>query len=82
MVLEILNGSKTVSQVARERGVSDALLYKWRDKALKAINDAFNENSRKRREDFSVERDRLLKIIGDQVCVIDTLKKTSDMLSL
>jgi len=82
MVLEILKGTKSVGQVAKEHGVSDALLYKWRDKALKAISSAFNDNSRKNREDFNIERDRLLKIIGDQVCVIDTLKKTSDMLSL
>jgi len=82
MVLEILKGTKSIGQAAKERGVSDSLVYRWRDKALKAVSEAFSDRKRqKRHEDSTAERDRLLKIIGEQACVIDTLKKTSEMLS-
>lgn len=81
MVLEILKGTKTAGQVAKERGISDSLVYRWRDKALKAISESFSDKERQnRKENFTTERDRLLKIIGEQTCVIDTLKKTSEML--
>ena len=82
MVLEILKGTKTVGQVAKERGVSDSLVYRWQDKALNAVSEAFSDKKRQKgRDGLIAERDRLLKIIGEQACVIDTLKKTSEMLS-
>lgn len=81
MVLEILKGAKTVNQVAKEHGVSDSLVYRWRDQALQGISEAFNNKKRNNPASSSAERDRLLKIIGEQACVIDTLKKTSEMLS-
>jgi transposase-like protein len=81
-VLEILQGRKTAGQVAKERGISDSLVYKWRDKALTAVQEAFSEKNRRgKKDDAASERERLLKIIGEQACVIDTLKKTSVMLS-
>jgi len=81
MVLEILKGRKTAGQVAKERGISDSLVYRWRDKALKAISESFSDKEKMSKQEGSpAERDRLLKIIGEQTCVIDTLKKTSEML--
>jgi transposase-like protein len=79
VVLELLKGGKSVGQLAKERGISDALIYRWRDQALKAIEGAFKGNGSKAGSDFSGERDRLLKIIGEQACVIETLKKISEM---
>jgi transposase len=81
MVLEILKGAKTVNQVAKEHGVSDSLVYRWRDQALQGISEAFDNKKRNNQANFNAERDCLLKIIGEQACVIDTLKKTSEMLS-
>ena len=37
VVLELLKGGKSVSQLAKERGISDALIYRWRDQTLKTI---------------------------------------------
>ena len=82
MVLEILKGNKTAGQIAKEHGISDSVVYKWRDKVLKAISGAFSSDRNKQMANPNAERDRLLKIIGEQACVIDTLKKTSEMLSL
>ncbi len=82
IALEILKGAKTVSQAAKEHGISDSLVYRWRDQALQGISEAFNNKKRKNQANSNADRDRLLKIIGEQACVIDTLKKTSEMLSL
>ena len=81
MVLEILSGKKTAGQIAKERGISDSVVYKWRDKALQAINTAFSSSRNQKHGNLEADRDRLLKIIGEQACVIDTLKKTSEIFS-
>jgi len=79
VVLELLKGGKTVGTLAKERGMSEALIYRWRDQALKAIEEVFKGNGKRSGSDHSFERDRLLKIIGEQACVIETLKKISEM---
>ena len=80
VVLELLKGGKSVGQIAKERGMSEALIYRWRDQALKAIEGAFNGNGGSKGESgISGERDRLMRIIGEQACVIETLKKISEM---
>lgn len=78
IALELLRGEKTVAQVSKEYGVSDGMVYKWRELAVKAIGRAFNEKPPE--YGSSAERDRLLKIIGEQTCVIETLKKISEKL--
>ena len=79
VVLELLRGGKSVGQLAKERGMSEALIYRWRDQGLKAIEGAFNGNGGKTEPGFTGERDRLMRIIGEQACVIETLKKISEM---
>jgi transposase-like protein len=79
VVLELLRNNKSVSEIAKERGISDAMIYKWRDQALKAIQDTFKENGRAKDVDFRGQRDQLLKIIGEQACVTQTLKKISEI---
>ena len=79
VVLELISGKKSVSQVCKERGVSESLVYRWRDQALKAIDGAFAGNGKTAAQTFESERQRYLKVIGEQACVIDTLKKISEM---
>jgi transposase-like protein len=79
VVLELLKGGKSVGQLTKERGMSEALIYRWRDQAFKAIDGVFNGNGGKTVAGFSWERDRLMRIIGEQACVIETLKKISEI---
>lgn len=81
VILELLRGKKSVVELAKEHGMSDAQIYKWRDQALLAIDACF-QNKESSKNDFSAEREKLLKIIGEQTCVIDTLKKISEIRSL
>lgn len=52
VVVELLKGGKSVGQLAKERGMSEALIYRWRDQALKAIEGAFKGNGRKPESGF------------------------------
>jgi len=49
--------------------------YRWRDRALQGISETFSNKKRNNQANSDAERERLLKIIGEQACVIDTLKK-------
>jgi transposase-like protein len=80
VVLELLRGAKTVGQLAKERGMSEALIYRWRDQAIKEISDTFSEKRQRNGANFTAEKERYLKVIGEQTCVIETLKKISEML--
>ena len=81
VVLELLRGKKSVVELAKEHGMSDAQIYKWRDQALVAIDTCFHGKATDFRNESSAERDKLLKIIGEQACVIETLKKISEIRS-
>jgi transposase len=79
IVLEMLKGQKSVSQISKEYGISDSMAYLWRDKALKSIDEGFSRSKNGSDQSVQAERDRLLKIVGEQTIVIDTLKKISAM---
>ena len=81
VVLELLRGKKGVAELAKEHGMSDAQIYKWRDQALVAIDTCFHGKAANFKSEPSAERDKLLKIIGEQACVIETLKKISEIRS-
>jgi|GEM_PF-1193087 len=81
VVLELLRGKKGVAELAKEHGMSDAQIYKWRDQALVAIDTCFHSKATGSAHAFSSERDKLLKIIGEQTRVIETFKKISEIRS-
>ena len=82
VILELLRGKKGVAELAKEHGMSDAQIYKWRDQALVAIDTCFHgKKATGFKNESSAERDKLLKIIGEQACVIETLKKISEIRS-
>ena len=76
IALEMIRSEKSMSQICKEYGISESTAYKWKNKALEALDEAFNRNSSKS-NNFEFERNRLQRIIGEQTCVIDTLKKIS-----
>ena len=80
----VLDGFKGrgVREICTEYGVSETQYYKWRDEALNLIKEGFKDKRRKGSRDRSGEadRNRLLKIIGEQRLIIDIQKKISDSL--
>lgn len=80
----VMDGFKgrSVREICTEYGISDAQYYKWRDEALNILKSGFTDKRTKGYQDNSqeAERNRLLKIIGEQQLVIDIQKKISQML--
>ena len=76
VVLEGLKG-RPVREICTEYGLKDTLYYKWRDEALKHLKTGFQDKHSKDFRDTSAEaeRNRLLKIIGEQQLIIDLQKK-------
>ena len=82
VVMAIMKGQKTISQICKEYGVSDGVAYRWRDEALEAIKLGFSDKRKQPLQSSEAEKERLLKIIGQQTVIIDFQKKISQELSL
>lgn len=80
-ILEGIKG-RSVVELCREYGISENQYYKWRDEALKGMKDSLQDKRRKEYRDKSseAERNRLLKLIGEQQLIIDIQKKISETL--
>ena len=82
VVLEMLKGQKPVSQICKENGIRDSLAYRFRDEALDGMKSGLSGSQKGGTLGAEAEKDRLLKIIGQQAVVIDFQKKISQKLSL
>ena len=58
------------------------MAYRWRDEALVAMKAGLSDKRDKRHHTPEAEKERLLKIIGQQTVIIDFQKKISRELSL
>jgi transposase-like protein len=81
IVMDGLKG-RPVKDICREYGLSETQYYKWRDEALTLLKEGFQDKRRKTYRDNSLEaeRNRLLKIIGEQQVIIDIQKKITSAL--
>ena len=82
VVLEMRKTQKPVSQICKEHGIRDSLAYRWRDEALDGMKSGLSGSHKRGTLGAEAEKDRLLKIIGQQAVVIDFQKKISQELSL
>ena len=78
VVLEGLNGSKSVSEICREHGISQTLYYRWRDKFLEGARSGLENGSSDDKAHRS-EVERLQKLIGKQAIQLEILKKTEEL---
>lgn len=78
VIMDGLRG-RSVKETCREYGVSEAQYYKWRDIGITMMKKGLEDKRRKGYQDQSseAERNRLLKIIGEQQVIIDIQKKIS-----
>ena len=79
VVLDGLKGRPT-KEICREYGISEGQYYKWRDQGFKGLKQGFEDKRSKQYRDQSweVERNRLVKMIGEQQLIIDIQKKISE----
>ena len=82
VVMEMLKGQKPVSQICKEHGIRDSLAYKWRDEGLSSLKTGLSDKRQVRYQAPDAERERLLKIIGQQTVIIDFQKKIAQEMGL
>ena len=78
-VLDNLKG-RALTHVCKEYGISESQFYRWRDEALNGMKAGLQDKRRKewRDQSWEVERNRLLKMIGEQQVILDLQKKISE----
>ena len=76
-IMEGLKG-RPARDISRELRISEGQYYKWRDEALMGMKAGLKDKRTKEWRDNSweVEKNRLLKKIGEQQMIIDIQKKT------
>lgn len=76
VVLDGLKG-RPLRDLCREYGISEAQYYKWKEEAINGMRQGLQDKRRKewRDKSWEVERNRLLKMIGEQQLIIDIQKK-------
>lgn len=79
IVLEGLKEKQTVAEICRTHQISQTLYYKWRDQFLEGGKQAL-VNGKTNAQTLYAEIEKLQRIIGKQAIVIETLKKTDELL--
>ena len=69
-VLKEVEDGKSVADVSRDRGVTEATIYRWRNRY-----GGLNESELKRLKELEAENSRLKRIVADQAMDIDMLKE-------
>ena len=79
-VMEGFQGEKSISQICRERNITDSLYYKWRDTFLEQAEDIFKD---RRSTNATGAEDRIAELermIGRLTMENDILKKAKSWL--
>ena len=79
VVLEMFNGKRSVAQICKEYGVAENMAYRWKSEAIEAMKAKLSDKRNPKNRDDS-DRERLIKIIGEQACLLELQKKISTMI--
>ncbi|MCA9840366.1 MAG: transposase [Trueperaceae bacterium] len=76
IVLSVLKEHSSVSEVAREHGVAESLIHKWKTQFLDHGKSAFKHGNAKTPDKaLEAENEQLKKVLGQKVLEIEILKK-------
>lgn len=78
VVMEILSGMKTTSEVCREHQIAEGVVHRWRKEFLEKGPQIFDRPSRKRPEEGRIAA--LERMIGQLTLELTAAKKVSDWL--
>lgn len=81
VVLEGLRGEKSISQLCREKRITDSLYYKWRDQFLSRAPEIFAESGRSIDEEAQAQIVDLERMVGKLALENEILKKAKSLLS-
>lgn len=78
-VLDIIQGNKTLNEIAAERGLNPNMLRNWRKEFTENASRVFNQTglekeARRKEDSLEQERDKMLKTIGQLTLERDFLQ--------
>lgn len=80
-VMEGLRGEKKISEICRERGISEALYYQWKERFQERATDIFADERGKKTDDSSeAQIAELERMVGRLTMQVDILKKARSWL--
>jgi transposase-like protein len=79
IVLEVLKGDLTQSQITTKYGIHNSQLYNWKKQALESIATGFSDKQTKQMRDQSELITELYQQIGQLKVELDWLKKKSEL---
>lgn len=79
-VMEVLRGEKSVAQICRERNLTEALYYKWRDAFFERAPSVFEDQRNGSTEQSSDRVAELERMVGQLTMENAILKKASSRL--
>lgn len=81
-VMEGLRGEKKISEICRERGISEALYYQWKERFQERATDIFADGRSSKKADDSSEAQiaELERMVGRLTMQVDILKKARSWL--
>jgi transposase-like protein len=79
IVLEVLKGELTQSQITAKYGVHNTQLHVWRKQALEGMVSCFSGKQDRQASDQNELVDELYRQIGQLKVELDWLKKKSDL---
>lgn len=75
VVLEVIRGQKTLSQISSEYGVHPNQITNWKRQFFQALPEVFSSKNQQREQNWEKEREELLKKIGQLEMERDWLQK-------
>lgn len=82
VVLEIIEGKKTINEIASENSLQPNLIRNWKkellDKASLVFDDKREDNAREKLDESRKERDAYAKKVGQLTMQVNWLKKKSE----
>ena len=76
MVVEVLQGHKTVSETCRDNQISTTQFYKWKEAFLRSALDGLkNKRLKSNKEPLVEENRKLLKLVGRYALMVSEQKK-------
>ena len=80
VVLAALRGDHSVAELARQQGIREQLIYRWKVDFLEAGAQALGgSKAHKADEALKKENDHLKKLLGEKTLELDILKKWSSL---
>jgi transposase len=78
--LAALRGDHSVAELARQQGIREQLIYRWKADFLEAGARALGgSKAHKADETLQRENDQLKKLLGEKTLELDILKKWSSL---